>query len=163
MRLLGQLPELMDRGDTAQEDYDGWLAEHGVVAAERAAAGARVHAALNATLGDGRGRWVLGSPHRVAYSEWRMSGWHAGRVVNIVIDRLLVEADGERWIVDYKTGSHEGGQLAAFLAEEELRYRPQLQRYASLVRAAAPGPVRTALYFPLLGEFREIALGAAGE
>ena len=163
MQRLTQLPEPPDRVDTVPEDYEGWLAEHGVVVAERAAAGARVHAALNATLRDARGRWLLGSDHRVARSEWRMTGWHAGRVVNIVIDRLIVEAGGERWVVDYKTGSHEGGQLAAFLAAEELRYRPQLECYASLVRAAAPGPVRTALYFPLLGEFREVVLGAADE
>jgi ATP-dependent exoDNAse (exonuclease V) beta subunit len=163
LQRLAQSPQLPDRVDTAPEDYYGWLAEHGVVVAERAAASARIHAALNATLRDERGRWLLGRHHREAHSEWRMTGRHAGRVVNIVIDRLLVEPGGERWVVDYKTGSHEGGQLAAFLAEEELRYRPQLQRYASLVRAASPGPVRAALYFPLLGEFREIALDAAAE
>jgi len=84
-------------------------------------------------------------------------------VVNVVIDRLLIEPDGQRWVVDYKTGTHEGSELAAFLAEEELRYRPQLQRYAALVRAASPGPVRAALYFPLLGEFRELALDGSGE
>jgi ATP-dependent exoDNAse (exonuclease V) beta subunit len=163
LQRLAQLEPLPERADTAPQDYEGWLAEHGVVAAERPAAAARVHAALDATLRDARGRWLLGGPHRSARSEWRMSGRHAGRVVNIVIDRLLVEPDGERWVVDYKTGSHEGGQLAAFLAAEELRYRPQLQRYAELVRADSPGPVRAALYFPLLGEFREVALDGADE
>ncbi|HKC16317.1 MAG TPA: PD-(D/E)XK nuclease family protein, partial [Steroidobacteraceae bacterium] len=122
----------------------------------------RIHAALSATLRDARGRWLLGGKHRAAHSEWRLTGRHAGRVVNVVIDRLIVGLDGQRWIVDYKTGTHEGGQLGAFLAEEELRYRPQLQRYATLVRAAAPGPVRAALYFPLLGEFREVDLEGAG-
>ena len=160
MQRLAQLPRLPDRVDTAPEVYYGWLAELGVVAAERADAGARVQAALNATLRDARGRWLLGGHHRAAHSEWRMTGCHGGRVVNIVIDRLLVEPDGERWVVDYKTSSHEGGQLATFLAEEEQRYRPQLQRYASLVHAALPGPVRAALYFPLLGEFREVLLDA---
>jgi ATP-dependent exoDNAse (exonuclease V) beta subunit len=163
LQRLAQLPRLPERMDRAPEDYEGWLAEHGVVAAERAAAGARVQAALEATLHDERGRWLLGGPHRLAHSEWRLSGRHAGRVVNIVIDRLLIEPDGQRWVVDYKTGTHEGGQLAEFLAAEALRYRPQLQRYADLVRAAAPGPVRAALYFPLLGEFREIALDGADE
>jgi len=162
LQRLAQQPPLPEHLDTVPEDYYGWLEEHGVVAAERADAALRIHAALSATLRDARGRWLLGGNHRAAHSERRMTGRHAGRVVNVVIDRLLVEPDGERWVVDYKTGTHEGGQLAAFLAAEELRYRPQLQRYATLVRAAAPGPVRAALYFPLLGEFREVDLEGAG-
>ncbi|HLQ12160.1 MAG TPA: UvrD-helicase domain-containing protein [Steroidobacteraceae bacterium] len=163
LQRLAQEASLPERLDTVPEDYDGWLEEQGVAAVERAAAGARIHAALSAALRDARGRWLLGGEHRAAHSEWRLTGRHAGRVVNVVIDRLLIEPDGQRWVVDYKTGTHEGGQLAAFLAEEELRYRPQLQRYAALVRAASPGPVRAALYFPLLGEFREVALDGSGK
>ena len=57
--------------------------------------------------------------------------------------------EGERWLVDFKTGSHEGGDLQGFLASEAERHRPQLLRYAALVRALQPGPLRAALYFPL--------------
>ena len=162
LQRLAQLESLPQAPDIAAADYAGWLAELGVEAAERAAAAGRIHAALAATLDDERGRWLLGSGpgsgHAQAYSELRLTGVHEGRIVNVIIDRLLVEADGERWVVDYKTSSHEGGDLDGFLAQEELRYRPQLQRYAALVRAQAPGAVRAALYFPLLGTFREIDL-----
>ena len=153
--LLVPLPQAPD---IAAPDYAGWLAELGVEAAERPAATRHIHAALTATLGDARGRWLLGPGHAQAHSELRLTGVHDGRIVNIIIDRLLVEADGERWVVDYKTSSHEGGDLGGFLAQEESRYRPQLQRYASLVQALSPGVVRVALYFPLLGTFREINL-----
>lgn len=158
LQRLAALPDLPPVPDRAAEGYWGWLTELGVVAAERAAAGARIHAALASTLSDSRGRWLLGGNHHAAYSEWRLTGLHAGRVVNIIIDRLLTEPDGKRWIVDYKTSSHEGGDLEAFLASEELRHRSQLQRYAALVSAVEPGVVRAALYFPLLGEFREVQL-----
>ena len=114
--------------------------------------------ALAATLHDPRGRWLLDSSHAAAYSELRLSGMHEGRIVNVIVDRLLVEADGGRWVVDYKTGSHEGSELEGFMMQEEARYRPQLQRYVQLATALAPGPVRAALYFPLLGEFREVSL-----
>ena len=147
--------------DIAASGYAGWLAELGVETAERAAAGRRIHAALAATLGDARGRWLLAPTHAVAHSELRLTGVHAGRIVNIIIDRLLVEVDGDRWVIDYKTSSHEGSDLEGFLAQEELRYRPQLQRYAALVGAQSPGAVRAALYFPLLGTFREIDLTRA--
>jgi ATP-dependent helicase/nuclease subunit A len=158
LQRLARLPDLPAAPDTAAPDYGPWLAELGIAAAEHAAAGARICAALAATLKDERGRWLLGSAHGEAHSELRLTGLHAGRVVNIVIDRLLRTSDGVCWVIDFKTGSHEGGDLEQFLAREELRHRPQLERYAALAGAGAPGRVRAALYFPLLGAFREIDL-----
>ncbi|HVN99833.1 MAG TPA: UvrD-helicase domain-containing protein [Steroidobacteraceae bacterium] len=158
LQRLSQLAPLPAAPDVGAGDYQAWLAELGVEAAEREAAARDVVDALAATLRDPRGRWLLGSTHAAAHSELRLSGIHEGRVVNVIVDRLLVEADGARWIVDYKTSRHEGGELEAFLLQEEERHRPQLQRYAVLARALAPGPVRAALYFPLLGAFREVAV-----
>jgi hypothetical protein len=67
-----------------------------------------------------------------------------------------VDERGARWVIDYKTGRHEGGALEAFLARELERYRPQLETYAELARGLGPEPVRAALYFPLLGQLREL-------
>ena len=162
LQRLSQLGTLPEAPAGSPEAYGAWLEELGVLPEERAAAGERIHAALSATLGDRYGRWLLGPEHREQYCEYRLTGLHGGRVVNVIVDRLLVEADGTRWIVDYKTSSHEGGDLEGFLTQEVRRYRPQLERYATLVRAALQGPgatppvVRAALYFPLLGEFREV-------
>jgi ATP-dependent helicase/nuclease subunit A len=156
LQRLAQLKSLPHAPDLAPTDYMAWLAELGVEPAEREAAAQRILAALGSTLHDPRGRWLLDSMHTAAYSELRLSGLHAGRVVNVIVDRLLVEADGGRWVIDYKTSSHEGGELEQFLRQQEERYRPQLQRYVQLARALAPGTVRAALYFPLLGAFREV-------
>ncbi|MGH9526574.1 MAG: 3'-5' exonuclease, partial [Terriglobales bacterium] len=72
---------------------------------------------------------------------------------HIRIDRSFV-AQGQRWIADYKLSVHEGGDLAAFLAAQQERYRPQLETYAALLAAAnlEPHPVRLGLYFPLVEE-----------
>ena len=156
LQRLAQLASLPEAPDLAAADYMTWLTELGVEPAERDAAAQRILAALNATLHDPRGRWLLDSKHAAALSELRLSGLHAGRIVNVIVDRLLVESHGGRWVIDYKTSSHEGGELEGFLAQEEVRYRPQLQRYVQLARALAPGTVRAALYFPLLGAFREV-------
>ncbi len=60
-------------------------------------------------------------------------------------------------IVDFKTSTHEGGGLQKFLDEEVIRYTPQLQRYAELMRLWRPAErIRMALYFPLLGAWREV-------
>jgi ATP-dependent exoDNAse (exonuclease V) beta subunit len=124
---------------------------------ERAQAGAeRALAALQATLADPQGRWLFDDSHVEAHSELALSGVYAGHIVNAVIDRTFVSADGTRWVVDFKTSPHEGGDLAAFLDSEALRYASQLTRYAHLAGQMGPQPVRAGLYFPLLAAWREI-------
>jgi ATP-dependent helicase/nuclease subunit A len=146
---------------TAAGAYETWLAELGIAAEQHAPASARVREALERTLADETGRWLLSGTHREARSEWRLTGVHDGRVVNVIIDRMLVDERGQRWIVDFKTGTHEGGAERAFIDSEVERYRPQLQRYAALAARLGPEPVRLALYFPLLGVFREIDVAAS--
>jgi ATP-dependent exoDNAse (exonuclease V) beta subunit len=136
------------------------LRQEGVPEAEIGPAVERVRAALSGTLADPRGRWILAS-HRDARCEYRISGVVAGRVVHAVIDRTFIDADGTRWIVDYKTGVHEGGSSEAFLDREADRYQGQLRRYAHLMAGLEDRPVRLGLYFPLLQAWREPAIDPA--
>jgi ATP-dependent helicase/nuclease subunit A len=112
--------------------------------------------ALAATLGDARGLWLFDAGHAEASSELALSGIRGGQVINAVIDRTFVDADGIRWVVDIKTSPHEGGDREAFLDEEVKRYAAQLRRYAHLARALGPQPVRAGLYYPLLAAWREV-------
>jgi hypothetical protein len=112
--------------------------------------------ALSRTLGDERGRWIFSLEHRQAQSELALTGIAAGRLTNVVIDRSFVDKEGTRWVIDFKTSGHQGGGLEAFLDREVERYEPQLKKYVELAAALGPEPVRAALYFPLLGEFREL-------
>ena len=137
------------------------LIELGVLPDRLATATERVIAALNATLADERGRWVLGidAGHTEGASELALTGVIGGKVVSGVVDRTFVAPDGTRWVVDFKTSTHEGGGLDSFLDEEVERYRPQLARYTRLVQLFSPGnPVRAALYFPLLRAWREVSV-----
>ena len=84
-----------------------------------------------------------------------LTGVVDGQVVTGVIDRVR-EDDGTHWIVDYKTSSHEGGDLDGFLKAESDRYRQQLSRYRTLYEAWSGQTARCALYFPLLGRFVEV-------
>ncbi len=136
--------------------YGAWLTELGVPMSEHAVGQALILEALERTLIDPRGRWLLSGDHAQVHSEWRLTGLHAGRIVNVIFDRMLVDEYGRRWVVDYKTSRHEGGALEAFIASELERYRPQLQRYAALASGLGGEPVHAALYFPLLGVFREL-------
>jgi ATP-dependent exoDNAse (exonuclease V) beta subunit len=74
---------------------------------------------------------------------------------NLVLDRTFID-NGTRWIIDYKTSSHSGGDLEGFLQNEAERYREQLQQYRKAVAINESRPIRTALYFPLLDRFVEV-------
>jgi ATP-dependent helicase/nuclease subunit A len=115
----------------------------------------RVEAALHRILQDEKGRWILAGE---GFAELRLSGVLSDRVESVVLDRVRVDADGTHWIIDYKTSTHEGGDLTAFLQAESDRYRPQLTKYASLYREFAGVDVRCALYFPLLQHFMEVTV-----
>jgi ATP-dependent exoDNAse (exonuclease V) beta subunit len=115
---------------------------------------ARVSAALQNTVADPRGRWLLKS-HPESRSEWALSTVLDGRPLDVKLDRTFLDESGTRWIVDYKSSSHQGAGLETFLDEERERYRPQLERYARVLAAMEERPIRLGLYFPLLQGWRE--------
>ncbi len=114
----------------------------------------RVIKILNNVMHSDRGRWLL-APHSDAQSEYAVSGVLNQQVISRVIDRTFIDDSGVRWIVDYKTGSHEGGNLAGFLDEEQHRYRPQLEEYAAMLSVSSSQEIRLGLYFPLMDGWRE--------
>jgi len=131
--------------------------------------------ALENTLSDDRGRWIL-QHHEQARSEWALSsasdpsqgadhskspdsaeGHNQANspVRSVVIDRTFIDDDGVRWIIDYKTGAHEGADVDTFMDNEKQRYTDQLQRYADIIHRLDTRPIRLGLYFPRLKGWRE--------
>jgi ATP-dependent exoDNAse (exonuclease V) beta subunit len=149
----GQFPGPNDPGLRGR--YARELAELGVPANMREEAIERCRTALALAIEDPRGRWLLDGSHREAASELALSGPLDGELVSVVIDRTFIDPAGTRWVIDYKTSTHEGAALEGFLDSEQQRYREQLERYASLVSRLGPEPVKVALYFPLLRAWRE--------
>ena len=98
-----------------------------------------VEEALIRTLNDERGRWIL-SPHQDARSEYAVAAVIDGVVQHLQIDRTFIDADGTRWIIDFKTGDPSAADY----------HWPQLQQYARALREFEDRPIRIALYFPLL-------------
>ena len=115
---------------------------------------ATVTDAVSNCLASKRGRWILAA-HEDARCEYAITAVLDGRPRNLILDRTFIE-NGTRWIIDYKTSSHSGGDLEGFLDSEVNRYREQLQRYATAVALNDPRPIKTALYFPLLDRFLEV-------
>ncbi|OAI53856.1 hypothetical protein AYO46_00115 [Betaproteobacteria bacterium SCGC AG-212-J23] len=136
------------RVDALRKKFRTELERRGVPLRDIKASLEAVGGGLKNAISDERGRWILG-PHLEARSEHRLrvSGKNGAR--NYVIDRLFRDTSGERWIVDFKISSHEGGGVEAFLDEQQKRYEPQLNAYAALFDRA-----RLGLYFPLLRGWR---------
>lgn len=112
-----------------------------------------VAAALLNTLDDERGRWLLAHRPGQAWSEYSLTTvGEDGRLERHILDRSFID-DGTRWIIDFKSGRHEGGDLDTFIAAERKRYGDQLRRYRGLFTHEAI-PIRLALYYPLLPEGR---------
>jgi ATP-dependent helicase/nuclease subunit A len=131
----------------------------GVDPTELEPATARVIEALSRVLANPLGRWVLG-PHDDARSELRLALRRGDTLEHLRLDRTFVDS-GQRWIIDYKTSTHEGGDVGAFLDSEVERYAPQLERYARAMTTIDGRSVRVGLYFPLLGELRDWSVPTA--
>jgi len=175
LRLVGTAVHAMLQTIT-REGLDLWTLDHlhsqepalrsrlislGVPADELPGALMRTQRALVETIRGDRGRWLL-EDHPEARSEWELTAVFGGAVRRFQLDRSFIGEDGVRWIVDYKTSSHEGSDLEAFLANEVVRYRPQLERYAEVVSRLDRRPIRLGLFFPLLGGWREWPFAVSG-
>ena len=136
--------------------YGSALLALGVPAADLSAAVERIAAALHHTLEDERGRWLLSGEHASAACEYSLGGISSGEIVDVRIDRTFVDKDGTRWIIDYKSSSHDGSGVDTFLDNERERYRGQLERYRGLFTVLEDRPVRMGLYFPLVRGWREV-------
>ena len=130
-----------------------WLGEMGIGEKLQPGIAERVTAALDGIMSHEQGRWILQGE---GYAEFALTGQYDGSIESVVLDRVRIDEDGKHWIIDYKTSTHEGGNLQGFLSAEVERYAPQLQKYAALYSAYTGEQPRCALYFPLLQEFVEI-------
>jgi len=115
----------------------------------------RCQAGLNNTLNSERGKWILSNKHKHAHCEWAISHLNGSHLSHYIVDRSFEDEDGIRWIIDYKTASHEGGDIEHFLNEECQRHQSQLQRYALALQAMGHHNLQLALYFPMLDAWRE--------
>ena len=83
-------------------------------------------------------------------SELPLTGIWENKRYSIIIDRVYIDKNKQHWIIDYKTGNHEGGRLSDFIDSEAIRYKDQLTKYAAIYKNYSGHYPNTALYFPNL-------------
>lgn len=131
-----------------RERIPGLLKAMGTGSRELEAAVEPIRKAFDRTLESDTGRWILSGKHRDTACELPVTGLVGGELVNAIIDRTFVDENGTRWIIDYKSGYHAGGDLEGFLGEEAERYSDQLDLYRRLFEQMGETDVRAALYLP---------------
>lgn len=115
---------------------------------------AKVKLAIENTLNDPRGRWIL--EQKEAETELALTGVFSKGMKQIVIDRTFVDENQLRWIIDYKTSVPSADESqSSFLAREQEKYREQLQHYSQALSGLDSCPIRLGLYFPLISAWVE--------
>ena len=165
--VIHQILQRADAGDwerhrqtadtTEQARWRNQLIENGIAEDRVESALAHVIDAIQKTRHDPRAAWIFSAAHHDIKREWPLTGSVDGRLVHIVIDRSFTDENGIRWIIDFKSGRHEGANPNEFLNQEQTRHHPQLSRYAAIVQQLQPHKVRLGLYFPSLPGWREWA------
>lgn len=87
----------------------------------------RIKEGLTNVLNDPKAQWILSAQHQESACELALTGVVDGEYKAFVIDRTFVDEKGTRWIVDYKTGSHLGDDVAGFIQSEIERYHGQFR------------------------------------
>jgi hypothetical protein len=114
----------------------------------------RALAALRNALTDSIGRWIL-STHPSGANERSIASVNASV---LRADRTfvagcapLIDGDDTLWIVDFKTTEQGSRSPERFEQDELLKYRTQLERYASVLRelSSEPRKIVVGLYYPL--------------
>ncbi len=113
--------------------------------------------ALQRTLKDPRGQWILSNQHQIAYNEVALSALVNNQIVHVIIDRMFIDSNGVCWIIDYKTSQPlPGVNLQIFMQQEMQNYAAQLLRYREVVELKENRPIRLGLYFPLCSGWLEL-------
>ena len=128
------------------------LAATGIGGDELRAACSRVAQALTSALSEQRATLAARDRTKTHAASFDLDRSHVKAQRNASCSTArFVDDQGARWIIDYKTGTHEGADVEGFLDRERLRYSGQLELYAQALGGAA----QLGLYFPLLNGWRE--------
>ncbi len=111
----------------------------------------QVKIAIQNTIQDPRGRWILSSAHKQAYSELALSAHMNNEMVHVIIDRTFIDEQNRLWIIDYKTANSKSNTPSLeFLTTQKKQYELQLKHYARIMQMEHhQRPILLGLYFPL--------------
>jgi ATP-dependent helicase/nuclease subunit A len=115
-----------------------------------------VEKAINNTLLDQRGRWILTNAHSDNHSEYPLTAIINDEILHFVVDRTFIDDQGYRWIIDYKSSElPPHTEVADFLNHMKGKYEQQLHSYGQVFHVLENRPIRLGIYFPLFSGWSE--------
>ena len=136
--------------------YQRWLHQQGLPNEQMKEALDRVKQSLANAIGHQQFIWAVGQQHTSSASEYALTSKDEQSIANHIVDRTLVDQEGVRWIIDYKTSVYEGDKANAFIEKQVEKYRPQLERYGKLFEKMEQRPQKWVLYFSYLNRWVEL-------
>ena len=120
----------------------------------------RLSLAVHNIQQDVKAQWIFSdSQHTDIQNEFALTTVDDGQINHHRIDRTFVDADGVRWIIDYKSTTHFEDDVVEFIDQqiEDRAYKKQLERYARAFQQIESRKIKLGIYFPLLKQWREWA------
>lgn len=109
----------------------------------------KVKSLVSLARSDDNFKFLMASSNKFSYSEKPVSCVINDEVMNLVVDLTFEDKDGDRWIVDYKTGSRlEDQSLESFLEDQTKAHSEKLDMYESACQTLGGLNFKKALYFP---------------
>ncbi|MEE8059936.1 MAG: UvrD-helicase domain-containing protein [Pseudomonadales bacterium] len=122
-----------------------------------------IQTAINNTLADHKGRWMLSNQYSQSSSELSLLSCFGNKVNHKVIDRSFIDDKGILWIIDYKTSMPQQDESKeAFIEREITLYYGQLLDYKLHLSKKMENvnltnkSIRTALYFTCYPHWQEL-------
>ena len=113
------------------------LISMGLNASELETALERLKQDITAFFNDSRGIWIK-KRHEQEKNEYELLTHTQGEVITRIIDRTFVE-NGNRWIIDFKTGRNDN--------KTQAHHREQVNQYATLLANRYSEPIHCGLYY----------------
>lgn len=131
------------------QNFEQYLIAAGIDHNYRDKAKQLVMQAIENTLNDEFGKFILSNRHNESYAEWRLTRYIDHECQQLRLDRVFIDKDDTLWLVDYKL-------VTSSPSIAINQYRAQVLDYAQLLRELRPNnKLVNGLYFPLQSLWHE--------
>ena len=140
-----------------QRNIENMLKTLGVSSIDLHTASQRVIKILCNLINDPQAQKILATDYPFAANEFAVTLNTASGPLQLIIDRVYQDHLNCLWIVDYKTSEPmEGQSLEDFFNQEIITYQQKMNLYNTAMQQMGYQQVKMALYFPVIGGWREM-------
>ena len=111
-----------------------------------------IYTAVNNCIRSKKLSWIFDESNKTGRSEFKISQTQSGKIKTYAIDRTLIDENGVRWIIDFKTGAPRERSTGEFINQQKELHAPQLSRYEELFQQLETRDTKTAILFTAISK-----------